>query len=387
MSKEKARYFTFLLYPESIPEDWILKLELLDLPIAISPIHDKDISTVEGQKFKKPHYHVIYVAKNPVTAHSVRMRIKRALGSESVAMVQIIKSSMENMYLYLTHESKDAIAKNKHIYDKSNIKLLNNFDIDRYVVLDVEEKEEMFNLVCELIDDHDLANIRELRRSRDLNYRFIQPLEDDYQEIDDYNNLVLNHEPFNDNYYVNGRQYQVICSDVISPEENRKKINFSLKFETAEIPFAESIGTSLDLEKRPDKELWSNDMNIPFDENDSLRTYTFNGLYNSAVYYHGNVANNQSNLYKKVTIVLGTDIKATDSFVFSLGTSDIMTIKGINLKKNDKIVYDGTQTYRNGVPINNESSGAQPKFVPGWNEFEFNHFVKLVQFDMKFYYL
>lgn len=164
MSKEKARYFTFLLYPESIPEDWILKLELLDLPIAISPIHDKDISTVEGQKFKKPHYHVIYVAKNPVTAHSVRMRIKRALGSESVAMVQIIKSSMENMYLYLTHESKDAIAKNKHIYDKSNIKLLNNFDIDRYVVLDVEEKEEMFNLVCELIDDHDLANIRELRR-------------------------------------------------------------------------------------------------------------------------------------------------------------------------------------------------------------------------------
>lgn len=164
MAKEKARYFTFLLYPESIPEDWILKLELLDLPIAISPIHDKDISTVEGQKFKKPHYHVIYVAKNPVTAHSVRMRIKRALGSESVAMVQIIKSSMENMYLYLTHESKDAIAKNKHIYDKSNIKLLNNFDIDRYVVLDVEEKEEMFNLVCELIDDHDLANIRELRR-------------------------------------------------------------------------------------------------------------------------------------------------------------------------------------------------------------------------------
>jgi len=164
MSKEKARYFTFLLYPESIPEDWILKLELLDLPIAISPIHDKDISTVEGQKFKKPHYHVIYVAKNPVTAHSVRMRIKRALGSESVAMVQIIKSSMENMYLYLTHESKDAIAKNKHIYDKSNIKLLNNFDIDRYVALDVEEKEEMFNLVCELIDDHDLANIRELRR-------------------------------------------------------------------------------------------------------------------------------------------------------------------------------------------------------------------------------
>lgn len=38
MSKEKARYFTFLLYPESIPNDWELKLEMLGVPMAISPL-------------------------------------------------------------------------------------------------------------------------------------------------------------------------------------------------------------------------------------------------------------------------------------------------------------------------------------------------------------
>ncbi|WP_454263664.1 Rep family protein, partial [Staphylococcus cohnii] len=27
MAKDKARYFTFLLYPESIPDDWEIKLE------------------------------------------------------------------------------------------------------------------------------------------------------------------------------------------------------------------------------------------------------------------------------------------------------------------------------------------------------------------------
>ena len=43
MSKEKARYFTFLLYPESIPNDWIDNLELIGVPIAISPLHDKDL--------------------------------------------------------------------------------------------------------------------------------------------------------------------------------------------------------------------------------------------------------------------------------------------------------------------------------------------------------
>ncbi len=164
MSKDKSRYFTFLLYPDSIPEDWEMKLESIGVPIAISPIHDKDLSDMEGQKYKKAHYHVIYVAKNPVTADSVRKRMQRALGSRSVSMVQIVIQSMENIYLYLTHESKDAIAKKKHVYDKKDIKLLNNFDIDRYITLDVEDKDDMLNEVCDMIDDHDLANMRELRR-------------------------------------------------------------------------------------------------------------------------------------------------------------------------------------------------------------------------------
>ena len=164
MAKEKARYFTFLLYPESIPEDWEIKLESIGLPIAVSPLHDKDLSDVEGQKYKKAHYHVIYVAKNPVTADSVRYKIKQILGANSIAMVQIIVRGMEGMYLYLTHESKDAIAKKKYVYDKKDIKLINNFDIDRYITLDVEDKDDMFNLICDLIDNHNLANIRELRR-------------------------------------------------------------------------------------------------------------------------------------------------------------------------------------------------------------------------------
>ena len=33
--RKEARHFTFLLYPDSIPEDWEMKLELLGLPMAI----------------------------------------------------------------------------------------------------------------------------------------------------------------------------------------------------------------------------------------------------------------------------------------------------------------------------------------------------------------
>ena len=140
------------------------RLELIGVPIAISPLHDRDKSNVEGQTYKKAHYHVIYVARNPVTPESVRIKIKRLLGDKSIAKVQIVIRSMESMYLYLTHESKDAVEKKKHKYSKHDISLLNNFDIDRYITLDVKDKDDMLNDVCDLIDDHNLANMRELRR-------------------------------------------------------------------------------------------------------------------------------------------------------------------------------------------------------------------------------
>ena len=162
MAKDKSRYFTFLLYPESIPDDWKSKLELIGVPIAVSPLHDKDKSTVPGQDFKKPHYHVVYVAKNPVTADSVRYKIKQLLGDQSIAKVQIVIRSMTSMYLYLTHESKDAIEKKKHKYNKQDITLINNFDVDRYVTLDESEKKELRQTLLEIIDKYKIVNIIEL---------------------------------------------------------------------------------------------------------------------------------------------------------------------------------------------------------------------------------
>lgn len=163
MSKEKSRYFTFLLYPESVPDDWQMKLETLDVPIAISPLHDKDLSESNvNTVYKKAHWHLIYVAKNPVTADSIRVKIKRLLGEKSCNCVQIVERGMSSMYLYLTHESKDAIAKQKHVYDKKDIVLINNFDIERYVVLDETEKKRLRKLLCEIIRDNHIINVIEL---------------------------------------------------------------------------------------------------------------------------------------------------------------------------------------------------------------------------------
>ena len=48
--ERKIKIFHVLLYPESIPEDWEMKLELLSVPMAISPLHDKDKAKTGGYK-------------------------------------------------------------------------------------------------------------------------------------------------------------------------------------------------------------------------------------------------------------------------------------------------------------------------------------------------
>ena len=56
MAKDKSRYFTFLLYPESIPEDWKSKLELIGVPIAISPFHDMDEKTDKSKYLQQLNF-------------------------------------------------------------------------------------------------------------------------------------------------------------------------------------------------------------------------------------------------------------------------------------------------------------------------------------------
>ncbi len=145
--KPKGTQFTFLLYPENLPKDWETRLRELDIPMAISPLHDKDIDKEIGG-FKKRHYHGIAMYKNPITRDGMTKRLNRALAHDGckncVPKVQFLVKGVKSTYLYLTHESESAIEEGKHVYDSSEIKLFNNFDISRYVVLDASEKEELY---------------------------------------------------------------------------------------------------------------------------------------------------------------------------------------------------------------------------------------------------
>ena len=163
--KPKGTQFTFLLYPENLPADWETRLRELDISMAISPLHDKDIDKKMGG-FKKPHYHGIAMYKNPITRDGMTKRLNRALAHDGckncVPQVQFLVKGVKSTYLYLTHESDSAIEEGKHVYDSSEIKLLNNFDISRYVVLDAHEKEELLQDLITLIRKYRFANVFQL---------------------------------------------------------------------------------------------------------------------------------------------------------------------------------------------------------------------------------
>ena len=154
----KSRNFSFILYPESIPTDWEDCLSKLGVSMAVSPLHNKDKSDVKGQTYKKAHYHVLYIAKNPVTTESVRNKVKRVLGDKSVSHIEIV-DGVENMFKYLTHDSKDAIKKNKHKYSKKDITYINGFDIDRYITLDESQKRGLKNSLLNIIRKEHLVNV------------------------------------------------------------------------------------------------------------------------------------------------------------------------------------------------------------------------------------
>lgn len=63
---DPGRYWEFIVYEDSAPVDWLHKLDMTGLQVAISPYHDKDV--IEGSNdLKKPHWHVLVCWNNKTT--------------------------------------------------------------------------------------------------------------------------------------------------------------------------------------------------------------------------------------------------------------------------------------------------------------------------------
>lgn len=197
-SKQKMRVAMCLIYLDSAPSDWLLRLRNWHIPAAVSPLHDRDtwdtdkysitykvdsdgdIILKDGKpvpmvdengeiirilrhkkgEYKKAHYHVMLAYGNSTTA-KVFMRIINDIGGVVHDWDHMEVCSVPAMYRYFAHlDDKD-----KFQYDINDVILLGGFDPINYQTY--VEKNEPFNDCLKVLKEHP-----EIRDYRSLAYYF-----------------------------------------------------------------------------------------------------------------------------------------------------------------------------------------------------------------------
>ena len=140
----KKRNWTFVAYPESLPENWIEILRQSGLKCAISPLHDHDINP-DGEA-KKPHFHIILVYGSPTTYNNVLNFTQNVLNSTIPQPLEQVRG----MYRYFTHMDNPEKAQ----YDHTKIITLNGFNISDFVELTASEITEIKKRVIKFIREN-----------------------------------------------------------------------------------------------------------------------------------------------------------------------------------------------------------------------------------------
>lgn len=151
MKNEKKRTWTFVLYPESAPEDWRERLRLSGLMAAVSPLHDKD--TNPTGEAKKAHHHIVVVYSGPTTYNAVA----KLTASYNATIPQALES-VRGMYRYFTHQDNPE----KYQYDAREIEHFNGFNIADLVELSKGEVTQLKRQVMEIIRQVDIVEYADL---------------------------------------------------------------------------------------------------------------------------------------------------------------------------------------------------------------------------------
>ena len=156
----KERYWTFIMYPDSRPENWKEYLQETGLQIAISPLHDKDLNADETQK--KPHYHVVLCFNGPTTykrVEEITNYLNATIPKRVMSLIGVVR--------YLTHKDNPEKAQ----YNEEEIVTMNGLDINEIDGMTTTMVETMKRAIIDLIRNlemYEYATLIEYLRDNDM---------------------------------------------------------------------------------------------------------------------------------------------------------------------------------------------------------------------------
>ena len=157
----KGRYWGFVVYPESLPSDYEDLITNIGVPMAWSPLHDKDLNP-DGEP-KKPHFHCIVYYDNTTTMKAVKENVCEKLNGT----IPIKLENMRGMYRYHLHLDNPE----KYQYDDRDRRFFNGFDTNRVDTLTETEISQLLNQIEQIVIDKSIieyADLIDLLSSDDL---------------------------------------------------------------------------------------------------------------------------------------------------------------------------------------------------------------------------
>lgn len=176
--KVKSRYWSFIMYLDSRPDDWMQQLIQTHLPIAISPEHNRDVDPVTGELLK-PHHHVLLCFDGPTTLDNVN-RISQDMMNATICQ-QVM--SVKGLYDYFVHPADTC----KMPYLDSDRINLNGFAIENYTQMTSKEEVILVKQIMQQIKINQFMEYAELVDAMQL---------DDIQAYD----YIIHHTVFFNTY-------------------------------------------------------------------------------------------------------------------------------------------------------------------------------------------
>ena len=162
MKRITGRTWAFVVYPESMPSNYEEIIQETGLPLAMSPLHDRDLDPT-GES-KKAHYHCIVYYENATTLKNVKDNVCDRLN----ATIPIKLESMRGMYRYHIHLDNPE----KYQYDDRDRKFYNGFDIDMANKLTKTEINKLIKEIHTFINENDIyeyIDLLDILKDSDLN--------------------------------------------------------------------------------------------------------------------------------------------------------------------------------------------------------------------------
>lgn len=148
--KALTQNWAFIVYPESMPINWLDILESYYIPFAVSPLHDKDTNP-DGTP-KKPHYHILLTSESK-KSFSQLFEISSQLNGSYLINV----GNVRGYYRYLIHLDNPE----KYQYNENDIKTYCGFNPDNYIRPTSAVRFTLLKQMVDYIEEHNILYFSE----------------------------------------------------------------------------------------------------------------------------------------------------------------------------------------------------------------------------------